>query len=96
MIMEFKPDTHKGMPYRFIQRVNREEEESEGQKQKTRTGIIMFLGLSHNRGKQNDPRLACFMFQNIYRVYIVISRTKKKVIMLCYSQARQNMKKPTE
>ena len=35
--------------HRVIQCTNREEEEAEGQKQKTRTGIIKVSGLIHNR-----------------------------------------------
>ena len=50
---------------RVIERVNKEEE----QKRKTRTGMIKVLVLSHNREKQIDPRIAWFMFQNIYLVY---------------------------
>ena len=35
--------------HRFIQRVNREEEEVEGKKPKMRTGMIKSSGLSHTR-----------------------------------------------
>ena len=34
-----------------------------------RTGIIKFLGLSHKRGNQCDPRLAWEMFHKIYHMY---------------------------
>ena len=52
-----------------IQCVNIEEEQAEGHKQRTRTGKIQFSGLSHKREKKCDPRLAWFMFHNIYRMY---------------------------
>ena len=32
--------------------------------------MIKVSVLSHKRGKQSDPRLAWFMFHNIYRMYI--------------------------
>ena len=51
---------------RVIQRLNREEEEAGGQKRKMRIGMKKISGLNHKRAKQNDPRLAWFMFQNIY------------------------------
>ena len=58
---------------RVIQIVNREEEEAEGQKRKTITGMIKVLGLNHNREKRSDPRLAWFMFHKIYCVYVDIN-----------------------
>ena len=55
-----------------IQHVNREEEEAEGQKRRTRTGMIKVSGLSHKRSKQSDPRLSWFMFHKIYCMYSYI------------------------
>ena len=54
---------------RLIIFVNRNEEESEGQKQRTITVLIKVLGLSHKRGKQSDPRIVWFMFHYIYFRY---------------------------
>ena len=54
---------------RVIAFVNKEEENSEGQKRETVTGIIKVLGLIHKRGKQFDPRLAWEMFHKIYHMY---------------------------
>ena len=56
-------------PHRVIQGVNREEEEAEGQKRRTRTGMMKVLGLSHKRENQSDPRLSGFMFHKIYFIY---------------------------
>ena len=55
--------------HRFIQCVNREKEEIEGYKRKTRTGMIEVLGLIHKREKLRDTRLAWFMFQIIYHMH---------------------------
>ena len=44
--------------HRVIARVNKEEENAEGHKRKTGTGIIKVSGLSHKREKKCDPRLA--------------------------------------
>ena len=41
-----------------IQRVSREQEESEGQKFKKEKFMINVSGLSHNKSKKIDPRLA--------------------------------------
>ena len=41
----------------------------EGQKRKTRTGIITVSGFIDNRSNQCDPRLAWEMFHNIYHMY---------------------------
>ena len=54
---------------RLIQRVNRNEEGAEGQKQIKITGMIKVLGLSHRRANQSDPRLTWFMFNRIYCMY---------------------------
>ena len=63
--------THSTLRYarRVIARVNKEEENAEGQKRKTRTGIIKVSGLSHKRAKQCDPRLAWEMFHKIHHMY---------------------------
>ena len=52
-----------------IGRVNKSEENSEGQNRKTTTGLIKVLGLIHKRAKHCDPRLAWEMFHNIYHMY---------------------------
>ena len=76
--------------HRSIQIVNREEEESEGQKRKTRTGIIKVLGLIHKRETQSDPRLAWFMVQNIYRMYHNINNKEERdYAMLITSMSEQ-------
>ena len=54
---------------RLIARVNKGEDNEEGQKRKMRTGIIKISGLSHKRGKQCDPRLAWEMFHTIHHMY---------------------------
>ena len=54
---------------RLIQRVNRTEEGEEGQKRRMRIGLIKVSGLGRKRGKQSDPRLSCFLFHKIFRVY---------------------------
>ena len=63
------PDSALRYAHRLIARVNKEEENSEGQKRKTRTGIIKDSGLSHMRANQCDPRLAWEMFHKIYHMY---------------------------
>ena len=65
-----------------IARVNKEEENVEGQKRKTRTGIIEVSGLSHKRGKQYDPRLAWEMFHKIHHMYSDI-KNKEGKMRLC-------------
>ena len=52
------PDSALRYIRRVIAHVNKEEENAEGQKRKTTTGIIKVSGLSHKREKQCDPRLA--------------------------------------
>ena len=56
----------------IIARVNKEEDNAEVQKRKTRTGIMKVSGLSHKRAKQCDPRLAWEMFHKIHHMYIDI------------------------
>ena len=62
--------THSALRYarRLISRVNKEEENAEGQKRKMMTGTIKVYGLSHKREKQSDPRLAWEMFHKIYNM----------------------------
>ena len=59
------PDSALRYSRRVIVRVNKEEENAEGQKRKTRTRIIKFSGLSHKREKKCNPRLAWEMFHRI-------------------------------
>ena len=49
-----------------------------------RTGTIHVLGLSHKRAKKSDPRIAWFVFQNIYRIYhdINIKEERNAAILL--------------
>ena len=54
---------------KLIARVNKEEENSEGQKRKTTTGTINVSGLSHKRENKSGPRLAWEIFHNIYHMY---------------------------
>ena len=61
-----KPASAQRYSYTLIQLVNINEEGAEGQKQRTRIDMIKVSGLIHNRSKQRDPRIAWFMFQNIY------------------------------
>ena len=68
-----QPKSTQRYTHRVIQLVNKEEEEAEVQKRKTRTGMIKVTGLRHKRSKQSDTRLACFVFQKIYRMYLDIN-----------------------
>ena len=61
-----KPASAQRYACTLIQILNINEEVTEGQKQRTRTYMIKVSGLIHNRSKQRDPRIAWFMFQNIY------------------------------
>ena len=63
------PDYALSYARRVIAPVNKEEDSAEGQKIKTRTGIIKVLSLNHKRAKQCDPRLAWEMFHKIHRMY---------------------------
>ena len=63
------PESTLRYAHRVISRVNREEDNAEGQKRKTSTGIIKVSGLSHKRANQCDPKLAWEMFHNIYHMY---------------------------
>ena len=71
------PDSALRYAHILIVRVNREEENSDGHKKKTTTGIINVLGLSHKRAKQYDPRLAWEMFHKIYHIYRDIKNKEK-------------------
>ena len=70
-----KPSSAQIYSRRFVQRVNRNEEVLEGQKRRTRTGMIKLLGLSHKRAKKIYPRLNWLIFHEIYCMY---SDTKNK------------------
>ena len=68
---------------RVIARVNKEEENAEGQKRNTKTGIIKVLGLSRKRAKQCDPSLAWEMFHNIHHMYSDIKNKEGKMRLCC-------------
>ena len=53
-----QPKSAQRYAHRVIKRVNIEEEESQGQKQKIRTGTIKVLSLSHKRAKKSGPSIA--------------------------------------
>ena len=53
---------------RVIVRINKEEENSKGQKRKTMSVIIKVSVLSHKRAKKCYPRLASKMFHKIYHM----------------------------
>ena len=55
--------------HRLIGRVNKEEDNAEGQKRNTTTVIINVLGLSHKMSKKFYPGLSWEMFHNIYHMY---------------------------
>ena len=57
----------------LIQHININEDGSERQKLRTRTGLIKVLGLIHKRERQSNPMLAWSMFHKIYRMYSDIS-----------------------
>ena len=71
------PDSALSYGRRVIMRVNKEEENAEGQKRNTRTGIIKVSGLSHKRAKQCDTRLAWEMLHKIHRMYSVIKNKEE-------------------
>ena len=64
-----KPASEKRYAHRLIQCANRNQEGAEGNKRRTRTGLIKVLGLIQKRKNQSDPRLAWFMLHKIYRMY---------------------------
>ena len=66
---EIKPASAQRYAHRLIKRLNINEEGEEGQKLRTRTGLIKVSGLSHKRSKKSDPRLTWFMFHKIYCIY---------------------------
>ena len=59
--------THYTLRYarRVIARVDKGEENAEGQKRKTNIGTIEVYGLSHKRKNQSYPRLSWDMFHNV-------------------------------
>ena len=60
-------------------RINKEEENAEGQKRKTTIGTIKVSGLSHKRAKQSDIWLAWENFLNIYNMYSDIKNKDGKM-----------------
>ena len=71
------PDSALRYARRVIASGNKEEENAEGQKRKTRTGIIKVSGLSHMKENQCDPRLAWEMFHKICHMYIDIKNKEE-------------------
>ena len=71
------PDSALRYARRVIARVNKEEDNAEGQKRKTRTGIIKVSGLSHKRAKQCDTRLTWEIFHKIHHMYIDIKNKEE-------------------
>ena len=53
---------------RVIERINKEEENTDLQKRNTTTGTIKISGLSRKRTKESYPRLDWEMFHNIYHM----------------------------
>ena len=45
---------------------------------KNEDSMIKVLGLIHKRSKQSDPRLAWFMFHNIYCVYSDVNKKEER------------------
>ena len=90
---EIKHNYAQRYSYRVIEWVNEEEKKLEEKKRKTRTGMIKCLVLIHKRAKQSYPRITWLMFQNIYLMYRN-TNNKEKIILLCFSQACQNIRNP--
>ena len=63
--------------HRVISRVNKEEENSEGEKRKKITGKIKVYGLSHKRGNQSDPELSREIFHKIFYMYSDINNKEE-------------------
>ena len=72
------PDSALRYAHRVIARVNKEDDNAEGQERNTRTGIIKVLGLIHKRAKECDPRLAWEMFHKIHHMYSDIKNKEEK------------------
>ena len=83
---------------RVIARVNKEEDNAEGQKMKTRTGIIKVLGLSHKRSKQCGPKLAWDMFHTIHHMYSDIKNKEEKnaALLLTITSDHEDINKVSE
>ena len=90
-----KPASSQRYACRLIQPANKNEEGSELQKKRTRRGMIQISGLIHKMENKSDPRLAWFMFHNIYCMYSDI-KNKEEKNLLFYSQKFHNTKKPTK
>ena len=71
------PDSTLRYAYRLIARLNKEEDNAEGQKRKTRTRIIKVSGLSHKREKQCYPRLTWELFHKIHHMYSDINNKEE-------------------
>ena len=84
--------------HRVIPRVNKEEENAEGQKRKTTTGTIKVSGLSHKRAKQYDPRLAWEIFHKIYHMYSDIKNKEETntALLLTIISDHKDIKKVNE
>ena len=58
----------------ILKQVNVSEETHDKQMNKTRTGLIKFSSLIHNRDKQSYPRLSLIVFQNIAHIFRYITK----------------------
>ena len=92
------PDSALRYARRVIACVNKEEDNSEGQKRKTRTGIIKVSGLSHKKAKQCDPRLAWEMFHKIHHMYSDIKNNEEinTSLLLTSMSDHENINKVSE
>ena len=57
--------------------------------------MIKGLGIRNKRVKQSDPRLAWFMFQNIYRMYLFINNkeeTNEDILLTSMSVQKESNK----
>ena len=75
---DIKPESSQSYSHRLIQRVNINEEGSEGQKIRIRTGMIKVLVLIYKGENKNDPRLTWFMFHRIYYMYSDIKNKEEQ------------------
>ena len=72
------PESTLRYSHRVIACVNKEEDKSEGQRRKTRTGIIKVLVLIQKRAKKCDPRIAWEMLHKIHHMYSDIKNKEEK------------------
>ena len=57
--------------------------------------MIKVSGLSHKRGKQSDPRIVWFMFQNIYFIYRDIKNKVQRnadILLISMSEHEEDKK----